>query len=96
MEYTIKHGTITAYRNHGCRCEECTNAQAANTWASGRINKWETPLRIEADDSLMPSRAIVPSLLIEQAILKEHHFKIAVLRKVWHELKREGKGNYGY
>jgi hypothetical protein len=25
----MTHGTITAYRNHGCRCEECRATQAA-------------------------------------------------------------------
>jgi len=24
-----EHGTVTAYRNHGCRCSECSAAQAA-------------------------------------------------------------------
>lgn len=27
MNAAVRHGTISAYRNHGCRCEECRAVQ---------------------------------------------------------------------
>jgi hypothetical protein len=41
----LKHGTITAYRNHGCRCDECRAVQREYVYrnrraraAEGRLN----------------------------------------------------------
>jgi len=28
---SYRHGTLSAYRNHGCRCTRCTDAQAMSS-----------------------------------------------------------------
>lgn len=31
MNIVIRHGTVTAYRDYGCRCRRCRNAHAVTT-----------------------------------------------------------------
>lgn len=77
----------------GCRCEECANAKAADTWARARVNKWEASLRVKADDCILSSGASVPSLFIEQVIKEnENQIKVDVLTEIRHELKNTDNG----
>lgn len=37
---TAEHGTKYAY-NQGCRCDACTKANSARSWAERRIGRWD-------------------------------------------------------
>lgn len=37
---TAEHGTKYAY-NQGCRCDACTKANSARSWAERKLGRWD-------------------------------------------------------
>lgn len=50
MTATLKHGTPTAYKNHGCRCEPCTAA------ACRYAKRWRYATRTSSGAAVQPLR----------------------------------------
>jgi len=85
------HGTPGAY-NEGCRCKACRDCTASRAWAERKVKEWDTPLRVEVDDSFPTGGGMIPAQVIMRAIAaREKEIKKSALAIIWKETKRSGR-----
>ena len=92
----LKHGSVSTYKNDGCRCRACKAAHASAMRRYYKVQQWTEPLVVHVPDAstalldvVVTSDDVKEAIRNKESLIKTEAIRIAVEHQSEHQENQE-------